>query len=387
MRKVNFLQFRAARWVIPIFGLALLAIAVMFFLNQQQTNTTDTTSTGIQITDNDSDADDYRSIIKNGKYVTSNARGISVTTLNSFNAQSFENSINLVSKRYFSPNNFIFQEGQYLSAETITSWLGRYSDSNTDGLNPVDNGRTDNGRSPIYLQSIIEDDFVVQESETKVTLKGITIGMAMNRQDSYTKEQYGSVYTQDISHDEMVVQGKQIAAKILERLRNDKKIGNKIPILLVMYENSPTDDITGGVPYAYSYSKSNTKIGSWNDVNISNIVFPMQATADQTIGGSDNNRFVNFQSAINNFFPTITTSTAQGRYENGILTGLKVTVNTAFYSTSELKALTNYIATIIPSYFSDSIPITVTINGSNVPLAIISQKADQQPVTTFLFSY
>ncbi|MDR0899252.1 MAG: CamS family sex pheromone protein, partial [Lactobacillaceae bacterium] len=358
-------QFKLARWLIPILITVLLIIFVIYFFNQRQSTTVTTNTSGVKITGNDSAEDQYRSIIKDGKYVTSAARGISVSTETQFNAQSFENSINLVSKKYFQPSNFIFREGQILSGNTIQKWLGRYSDSNSKGLNPPDNGRTDNGRSPYYLQSIIEDDFVEQTSENAVSLRGMTIGFAMNRTDSYTKEQYGPIYSQDISKDEMVVQGKQIAEKVLKRLRAMKSVKNNLPILLVMYENATDDDLVGGEPYAYYYSRSGSNIGSWSSVDIKNVVFPFSDGSDETVGSAENTTFNNFQDTIKDFFPTLSTATATGRYENGINTGIQIEINTAFYSTSEMKALTNYVSSILPSYFPNTIPVTVSLYGSN----------------------
>jgi protein involved in sex pheromone biosynthesis len=292
-----------------------------------------------------------------------------------------------MSKRFFSTKTYLFQEGQYLDSETIDNWLERFSDKNPTGLNPADNGRTDNGRTPMYIQSILEDDFMNQVSDDEVDLKAMTIGIAMNRSDSYTKVKYGDVYTQSISYDEMVLQGKQAAQKVLTRLRDKKDVGDNLPILIVMYENASNDSIVGGRPYAYYLSKRGTAILNWKDTNIQNVVFPYTDADTPKIGGSENTQFNNFQTNIKNFFPTLSTATAQGQFENGILIGLKINISTAFYSVSEIKALTSKVQSMLPSYFSNSIPITVTVKGSNQPLAIINKPSDEAGEITYLFSY
>lgn len=73
---------------------------------------------------------------------------------------------------------------------------------------------------------------MTEGSGSNLNLAGMTIGIAMNRTDSYTKTTGGTTYTQSISKAEMVAQGKTIASKVLARLRANKKIGNNVPILI-----------------------------------------------------------------------------------------------------------------------------------------------------------
>lgn len=385
MKNNNNPQFTISRYAMIFVGLLVAVIVLIYFFNNSQGPSGDNNSKKIQTTN--SAGSDYRTIVKDGIYLTSASRGITVSTENSFNATSFENSISSISKKYFSPKTYLLQEGQYLDGQTIQKWLGRQSEGNPDGLNPSDNGRTDNGRSPYYLQSILEDDFMSQVSDNSVSLRGITIGLAMNRSDSYTKEENGPVFTQEISYDEMVSQGKQIADKVLQRVRATKGIKSNTPILIVMYENSSNDAIVGGNPYAYYMSRSGNKIGNWQNPGIKNVVFPFTDEDTPNVGGQENTQFNNFLNEIKNFLPTLSSATGQGHFENGIMTGINIQVNTVFYSATEIKALTNKIDNILPSYFGSDVPINVSVMGSNEVLAVIRKDPNSSSSISYLFSY
>jgi hypothetical protein len=60
----------------------------MYFFNANQSNSSTSEPKKIQTTSNDNNGE-YRSIVKDGQYVTSAARGLIVTSESSFNSQSF----------------------------------------------------------------------------------------------------------------------------------------------------------------------------------------------------------------------------------------------------------------------------------------------------------
>ncbi len=189
-RRLTITQF-----LILLFVLLVVVVGVLYFFNNNQNSTSSSSSSSstIQVINANNKQGEYKTVVKNGSYVTSAARGIAVTTEDGLNAQSFEQAINELSKKFFSTKKYIFQEGQYLSATTLNDWLDRYSSSNKLGLNPVNNGKTDNSRNPEYLQSIEENDFMTEGSGSNLNLAGMTIGIAMNRTDSYTKTTGGTI--------------------------------------------------------------------------------------------------------------------------------------------------------------------------------------------------
>ena len=107
----------------------------------------------------------YQGVIKGGHYKTSKARGVNINQNNNqYNLKSFESGLTDVSKRVFSTKNYIFQEGQYLSTDTIESWLGRKTKSNPNGLNPTRGKKSD--PNPEYIQQIEVQDYMTESGSS-----------------------------------------------------------------------------------------------------------------------------------------------------------------------------------------------------------------------------
>lgn len=100
-------------------------------------------------------------------YKTSKSRGLVVSNLNtSYDIEEFETGLMRVAQRNYPPDDYLFQEGQYLTSDTITKWLNRKYTANqlkkkglkeqdNVGLNPVNDGKgsakQQNEKNPIYL--------------------------------------------------------------------------------------------------------------------------------------------------------------------------------------------------------------------------------------------
>lgn len=396
---------RAVKWLSAIGVVAVLIAALVFFgnffsknsssvsnSNSGKTTTTATKSSskkGIQITEKNNNSS-YQTVIKNGRYLTSKARGVSATQQNNtYDQVSFENGLQDFAKEHFSTSKYIFQEGQYLTTDTANNWLDRKSDSNPTGLNPVDNGKTDSSRNPIYLQTIEEQDFMTKEG-SNLKLNGIVLGLAMNTQDVYQKEQYGASYTQDINSADRIQKGKEMANEIIQRYRKMSGIGNDIPIYVAMYAQSKDDSLAGGNFYSWNVSKSGNTLGNWTDINDQTVVLPMQTgTSDEkSVATKLNTSFTNFSDNIQSFFPNLSSVTGQASYEGNNLKGLIVDVSTQFYSATEIESFANYIAQSAPNYLPKGVPVKIKIEASTGMQAYLIQGAnDSKYKVTILGSY
>ncbi|GBG94735.1 hypothetical protein LFYK43_11940 [Ligilactobacillus salitolerans] len=346
-----------------------------------------TTNKGYQTTGKTTDSD-YQGVIQDGKYKTNAARGVGISQNadNLLNLKSFESGMTALSKDQFSPNKYVFQEGQILSKSTIENWLGRVSSSNPTGLNPKDNGQKDAAkRNPIYVQQIEEQDYM-NENNGKLSLGGITIGIGMNRKDYYQKEEYGSTYTSDISQAEMIKQGRIAAAKVLDRVRKQNGVSANTPIMIAMFQQAENDSLVGGSFYAYTVSKNGNEISNWNNTNLSSYTFP--ATATKSVpNDNDETSFEGFQNKIKNFFPNLAGVTAQGQYKNKTLQGLKVNITTQFYSETEITSFTQYVAQAAKNYLPSGIPIDITVKGADGTVqSFLSRQSGNGNFYTHVFS-
>lgn len=329
--------------------------------------------------------DEYAGVIKDGHYVTSNARGLTSNTMNSnFNLTSFEGGLLDISKEFYDPSNYVFQEGQYLHSGTIRDLLGRKSKKNPDGLNPKDNGKKDNDRMPLYVQAIEEQDFM-QKNGNDLNLKGITIGVAMNTVDYYQKEAYGATFEQKIKSSDMKEYGKKVADLIVKHLRKTKGITEELPIVVAMYAQAPTDSLTGGSFYASTQTKTNS-IDDWKNLAIANKVFPLINGSSKDFANNENKGFQNFKSQIENFFPTISDVTAQAKYVDKKIQGERVTITTQFYGQTEIISFTNFVAQVAPKFLPSGVPVEITINSANGIQAFLSRDSEDRNFKTHVFT-
>lgn len=328
----------------------------------------------------------YQGVIKNGHYQTSKSSGVtSQQTSNEYNTKSFQNGLIDISKKEFSTKKYALQEGQYLSTATVESWLGRKSKSNPKGLNPKSNGSTTpNGRNPLYLSQITEQDFMTQNNK-KLKLSGVTIGLAINSVDYYKKEQYGATFETDISNATVKAEGKKIANEVLARLRK-KAAFKDVPIVIALYKQAPNDSLVGGNFFSYSVNNGKaTSVDKWNAIDQKNYVFPI-LSGKSSPNSNDVDAFNNFKSQVENFFPNLSGITAQVQYTNGSLSGMNVNINTQFYSQTEITSFTQYIQEAAQKYLPANTPIDITIKSTDEMQSFLSRNANEKKFNMHIFN-
>lgn len=376
MRRIGFRGY-----MVIVIVIVALAIGGLYFFNMNRVAPTATNkANGVQITQRASGQ--YQTVIKDGRYLVSAARGITATSEpNSLDVKHFESSLLDLSKTQFKPSQYIFQEGQYLSSDTVNNLLERKSNNNPNGLNPEDNGKTDSSRNPIYVQTLTEQDFMTK-SGNNLKLSGIVVGVAMNTQDEYQKEQYGTTYKQEISEADRVAYGKKVAPKIIKQIRQQSGVSDNTPIVVAMYANSASDSLAPGGFYAEVKSTQGTDLSEWSDISDKSIVLPKEATDTSSLGNDENNGFANFKNDVSNFFPNIAGATAVANFKKGTLSGLNVTVTTQFYSQTEIDSFTTYVSQSALKFLPANVPVRIVIQTANELQAILIRNANDKKFST-----
>ncbi|QBR47222.1 CamS family sex pheromone protein [Leuconostoc kimchii] len=378
MRRISFRGY-----MVMVIAILILAIGGLYFFNVNRiAPTTKKTSSGVQITQRA--PGQYQTVIKDGRYLVSAARGITATSEpNSLDVKNFESSLLDLAKTQFKTNQYIFQEGQYLSADTVNNLLARKSNSNPDAINPEDNGKTDDSRNPIYVQTLTEQDFMSKDGKN-LKLSGMVIGVAMNTQDEYQKEEFGPTYKQNISDNDRIAYGRKIAPKIIQKVRQQSGVPQDVPIVIAMYANSPSDSLAPGSFYAESTSDKGTDLKAWTDVNDKSIVLPKESTDTSKLGNDENNGFANFKNYVANFFPNIAGATAVANFKAGTLTSMNVTVTTQFYSQTEIDSFTTYVSQSALKFLPSNVPVRIIVKTANELQAILTRNTNDKTFTITL---
>lgn len=281
-----------------------------------------------------------------GHYKTSESRGITRNLDSGINLNLFEKDLIRLSQEDYPTDDYYIQEGQYLSKDQVYSWIGRKSEDNPEGLNPVKSGDEEK-RNPNYLNSILELDFFKKEEES-LDFSGMTIGLALNSVDYYQAEQFGPTLEQKIKDDQILEKGKEMANEIVRRIREMEDLGN-IPIAVALYQQAERDDLSGGVYIAKGKSQpASTLVDDWKTVNEERLVFPLAGQSS-----AEANAFANFKSEVETFFPNISGITGRAHYIDERLNSLTINIMTQFYGEIEMISYSQYLkqsaATYLPA--------------------------------------
>lgn len=365
-------------WVIAALA-ALLVLGGCGKLGSTATNTTTSTSSKKVQTTGNFNATGYNSVVTEGHYKTSAARGVAADYVNNtLDVKGMETGLLQLSQSVFSPDKYSFQEGQYLTKANVQDWLGRQSKSNPDGLNPASNGSTDpDKRTPEYLGTMLEQDFVTV-SGSKSTLGGISIALGMNAVDYYQKQQYGATFQTKISAGDRETQGKKIAQEVVSRLRAKSGVGD-VPIFVTLYSLAEKDSLVSGSFFAKGTATGKT-IDKWDNVDQKSGVLPTVNGAS-AINSSDATAFSNFQTQVQNFFPNLAGVTATVHYTDGSLSEMTVNIQTQFYSQTEIMSFTNYVASVANKLLPSGAPIQIIVASVNATQAIVSRSASAKEFT------
>lgn len=297
------------------------------------------------------------------------ARGLVSEQLNTrLDIDEFETGLMRIAQDTFSTDEYLYQEGQYLTSEVITSWLKRKltgdalkqaqaeAKENDEkfvdlGLNPALTGEggleQQNANNPIYLAHMLEHNYLIQEGNT-AKLGGVVIGLAMNSVHYFNQED-GYAREHKISRSEILSKGKEIAQEIITRVRNTSGLEN-VPIVIALYEQEKKSSIVPGNFIAKTTVKQGTNnLGKWEDIKEDYYFFPSpEATEDYR---DDAQMFNRFKQDIEDFFPNYTGVIGKAFYRNEELNYLDIEIPMQFYGKAEVVAFTQFVTGKIMEYF------------------------------------
>lgn len=338
------------------------------------------------------------------------ARGLVSQQLNTrLDIDEFETGLMRVAQDTFSPDKYLYQEGQYLKGDIIQRWLQRKvigddlkaaqaaaksKDKNNTGadeqytelgLNPAlpegNDLETLHAENPIYLAHMLEHNYLIRNEDT-VELGGVVIGLAMNSV-YYYRQQDGYAREKKISRSELLSKGKEIAQEVINRVRNTKGL-EKVPIVIAIYEQEKKSSIVPGNFVAKNVVKENSNsLGKWEGIEEDYYFFPSdEATSDYR---DDAQMFNRFKGDVEEFFPNYTGVIGKAFYKNGELNYLDIEIPMQFYGKAEVIAFTQFVTGKVMEYFPDYMTLEVNIMSNSGQEALIVKKPDQKEPTVHIY--
>ncbi len=282
-----------------------------------------------------------------------------------------------LSKQYFSPKEYIFQEGQFLDYDLLdasdftTGFLGRTSDSNPIGMNPARDSEFDSGNGiliqPIILQDIYEINFLKAGE-----IKGISLAIVLNpNHDKIT-----------ITDDKLYEFGTQTATRIIEHMRTLEKIGKDVPIFVTLYKNASSDEALPGSFFAQAMFKESE--ATFSKINEEWVLF--KSSRATTLDALTSQQFQVVSDAIHNFLVDDVQMIAVGKYQEGVLVDLKITVSIHAKTGTEATALVQYLHSLIISNFTTlDYRLRVEVKMGDDLIALMERPQNSSDINVIMF--
>lgn len=333
----------------------------------------------------------YRTVIP---YELSPSRGLTSSNMvSSYNIEAFEKGLFDLSRESFSPEEYVFREGQVFTQEMIRGYLGRaYTVEEVEamseeemannnafsnlGLNPSVEGETDPERiaeqSPLYLSHILEQNYMV-ENEGSFEFSGMTIGLAMNSEYQYQKEEYGSTFIRELDMDTVRQEGEQMAQEILERVRANEDYKDITIRFGIFIQSADTAIVPGNFVSTAEVEPGVDQIDRFEPVNSAHVLLPSSEAG--AISEEANNEYINFNRNLESYFDSFTTSIGQGYFVDGTLERLTIEIPLEYSSRGEVIGLTQYVRGLVSEQFSQT-EVEVSIKDKNKTYALITKTED-----------
>ncbi|TQR15467.1 CamS family sex pheromone protein [Psychrobacillus soli] len=345
-------------------------------------NTEETTTKTVIIPSLQLDENYYRTILP---YEQSASRGLVVSNLaTKYDMKEVETGLLRISQNEFSPDKYLFQEGQYLKGSTISSWLAR-SNQTKDGLNPSDEGLTGEEKAknaPVYITHIVEQNYLIKEENT-VKLAGISVGLALNSIYYYQKEAYGATFEEKLTQAQITENGKKIAEEVVNRMRQIEGLAD-IPIVVGLFKQNSRNAVVPGTYFTFSTAPGGKNVSDWKPIDEEYVLFPT-AESEEKYRDLDT-IFRNFKQDVETYFSNYTGVIGTGYFKDKQMQKWTITIPIQFYGTSEVIGFTQHLAGLVKTHFNQSMNVEVQVNSLNGAEALLIKKPGEEEPLVHIYA-
>ncbi|MEK4300534.1 CamS family sex pheromone protein [Oceanobacillus sp. FSL W8-0428] len=321
--------------------------------------------------------DNYRMILP---YKPSEARGVITRQVaNRVDIDEMEEGLRRLSKDYYNPDDYYFQEGQYFDSSRVTDWI--------DQLNPeVEKGSDEKTfrENPRYLTHVLEQNYLKSTEGGNANLEGISIGLAMKSVYEFQTDTGEPSQYEEISESEMMEQATEIAQSIVNDIRENDEELSDIPIMIAVYrEEEKSSPVPGNFVAKTSVAGGSNSMDGWDDVEEENILFPSDEGQEKYY--DDQERVTNFGNEIRKFFPNYVGMVGEGFYIDGELQKLRIDVPIEFYGKGEIIGFTQYVDGLIDDIFPNYYDIEINITSSQKTESLLYRNAGEDDIQVHIY--
>ncbi|WP_214779216.1 CamS family sex pheromone protein [Exiguobacterium sp. s22] len=297
----------------------------------------------------------------------------------------------------FDPDKFAYQEGQLLNAEDVSRLLAR-KDKSKEGLTPLNpayaNGKAEveddkfvdaNKKSPLYLASIVEQNYMTKEDKG-YQLGGVSFALILNREYVFQAPNYGPTYTVKLDQKKVIAEGERMANELVSQLRKREDF-KELDINVALYMKSTQGSPTPGnyIKSAFIGTGNEVKSGDWQAIDEKYYYFPSTAATNDV--REDAQKFTLFSDRIADLFPDYSGMIGKGFYQNGDLSRLEIDIPIQFYSRAELVGFTQHVVGLLENRweYSRNVPVRINVTslGGDPEVTIVFEDGMDSPKVYF----
>lgn len=264
------------------------------------------------------------------------------------------------SKEYFSPKSYTIQEGHFLGYYELSNLLGRES-ADTDGLNPASSASFETGNgvvtAPVLVQDIYEVDFLRSQE-----VNGISIAIVFN---TSVGDNATDANVKQVKDDVLQAFAEETSRKVVTFMRKMPEIGDNMPIFVTLYKNASADVTLPGTFFSKAYFEGRSS--SFTSIEEQWALFPSDAATK--LDANVATQFLQVKNALNGFLPDDVNIIAKGKFENGKLTELKISVDMYAKTATEALSLTQYLKAQLATFSSQEYKIQVEVTCQDETIA------------------
>lgn len=311
----------------------------------------------------------YRSMIP---FEASSTRGKLYSNMKNhrLDADRLELGLLEIAQEHFSPDNYLFREGQLITSREIDNWLRVESEDFPLGLNPADaEGRV--------LMHIVEHNYTNLKGDS---VEGIVLGLSLApeyQQTIVTDDDGEQKQTMAYTKEQLRNHGHRIADQLAERMRQKEP---EAPIIIALYHMAERDSLVPGDFLSVGTVKAEQNyVSEWQTINEQYILFPSTLLRDNYRDiSAEYNRFLSrARDAFPNYYMGII---GVGRFVDDQLIELSLTVTTEGASKTEVVQLTQFLGGEAIELFDEHVHINIYMQSINEPQAVFVRPAGADPM-------
>ncbi|MDD3392563.1 MAG: CamS family sex pheromone protein [Bacilli bacterium] len=267
-------------------------------------------------------------------------------------------SLMALSTNYFSVNNSLYQEGQYLSTTDLQELLS------TEQLNDAATLTIDNIKiTPTYVTTIYEQDYLASNGN----LKGISLGIILNPYQAY-QNSYGTYNYKTIAEEEVLSFGKEAAKKLIAYMRSKEGL-SEVKILISLYLQPKPSSIDKGTFKAVTTTTNDA-------LNFTTINCQYELITSDYVNTNDTalyTAFIVLEESLKDTFSKLYIS-GEVLYKNDTSQMICITVGSSSLNKSEILYITQNISENLLSNFTNEVSINIYIKSGSDLKALVTRE-------------